>query len=137
MDLTDPLAVLARTIWGENRSGGARGMQSVANVVVNRANNPRWWGHSVLTVCLASEQFSCWMDERAPIEAVTVADASFRLALDIASTAIAGNLPDITMHSDSYFAASAPLPSWAKPAKFTVEIEGQRFYRLYLPPPAA
>ena len=51
---------LARTLWGEARNQGQCGMAAVAHVVLNRAAHPRWWGHDIISVCRAPEQFSCW-----------------------------------------------------------------------------
>ena len=37
----DPVTTLADTLWMEARGDGKDGMQAVANVICNRANNPR------------------------------------------------------------------------------------------------
>jgi hypothetical protein len=42
--------VLARTAWGENRGGGQVGLQSVINVIMNRAAHPGWWGTTPIGV---------------------------------------------------------------------------------------
>lgn len=133
--------VLARTAWGENRSGGLCGMQSVINAVMNRATHPGWWGSSALTVCLMRNQFDCWGvgdPNRARLLAVTPADPQFATALTLARQALsAGGLADLTEGADSYYAASMPsAPYWVAghpllgvpPARFTKEIAGQKFF---------
>jgi hypothetical protein len=122
----------------EDRSGSKEGMQAVLNVVMNRARNPRWWGDSPASVCLKPMQFSSWNVGSTQIPLVKTAivnnDAVYAVALNLAQLALQGILPDTTLHADSYFAASIEPPSWATPDKFTVEIMGQRFYRLELSP---
>lgn len=141
MDLKDPIQVMAGTLWGEARGGGVIGMQSVANVIMNRVNHPRWWGHDALSVCLDPWQFSCWNGDdpnRAKILAVEPTDMAFATALGLAKQAIAGRLPDITEGADSYYEPSEhePPPPWAERATYTKTIAGQRFYRVELAAPS-
>jgi len=125
--------VLARTLWGENRGGGTKGMTSVANVIMNRVHSGiTWWGNSVRSVCLKPYQFSCWLasdPNRAKLLSVTDEDPAYREALFLAAEAIAGTLPDITGGATSYFAISMPKPPhWSVGMTPTAEIAGQRFY---------
>lgn len=139
IDFTSPVEVLARTLWGEARSGGYIGMQSVANSVMNRVRHKGWWGDTPLMVCLKPWQYSTWNPHTvgtpadANYLATIAADGStdgFVDALTIAALAIGNALPDVTAGSDSYYAASIPVePDWAKKSIFTFEIMGQRFYR--------
>ena len=130
----DPTSVLACTLWMECRSGGQKGMQSVANVVCNRASKPGWWGTDIRSVCLAPEQFSSWNEGSTQVplvqEAMTNGDPDWPVAFGIAVDAVMGNLPDITDGSTMYYDTSIAPPYWTKPpAVFTVEISGQKFYR--------
>jgi hypothetical protein len=99
-------------------------MAHVASVVVNRSLAARWWGHDILTVCLAPWQFSSWNPDdpnRPKLEAVTDADPEFAAALDIARRAVAGTLPDETGGADSYHALTMPLlPAWTNGATHTL-----------------
>lgn len=52
--------ILARTLWAEDASGGAAGMEPIAGVILNRAAQPGWWGKDVIGVCLAHAQFTSW-----------------------------------------------------------------------------
>lgn len=131
----DPTVVLACTLWMECRSGGRQGMQSVANVVCNRVDKPGAWGEDVKSVCLAPKQFSSWNEGSTQVPLVQAAmtndDPDWPIAFSIATNAVMGILPDITDGSTMYYDTSIDAPYWTKPpAVFTVEIAGQRFYRL-------
>jgi len=135
---TDPIAVLACTIWMEARSDGLEGMHAVANVVLNRANHPRWWGKDVCSVCLMHEQFSSWNagSTQIPlvIDAIAKNDPVYQMAYNLATTAIVFVLPDLTENSDSYYKPSdIEPPDWALPEYFTKQIGTQKFYRTELP----
>lgn len=133
----DPSVVLACTLWMEARNQGSRGLQAVANVIVNRANHPSWWGSDIRGVCLASEQFSSWNEGSTQVplvkQAIASGDSVYNTAVETAKLAVAGTLPDITMTSDSYYALSMHTPpKWATPERFTVQIGTQRFYRVQI-----
>ena len=108
--------IMARTLFGEARGEGHVGMVAVANVIMNRAAKPCWWGHSVKEVCLKPYQFSCWnvgdpnrqlmlnLDNTNPI---------YNEALDIAQQCMGGMLADNTCGATSYYASGSPMPKWA------------------------
>lgn len=131
--------VMARTLWGEARGCGEDGMWHVANVIINRANHPRWWGSDILSVCQAPSQFSCWNKSdpnRAKLLAVTQDNKQFADAVRLATVAIAGKLPDQTGGADSYYARSmARPPAWANRSKETFRDPWHVFLRVELPLP--
>ncbi|WP_431854360.1 cell wall hydrolase [Azospirillum sp.] len=132
-----PREVVARTLWGEARGEGIAGMVAVASVIQNRARNPRWWGNSAAGVCLKPAQFSCWLESdpnRAKLLAVTDADRSFRLALEITDDLHAGRLHDVTTGADHYHTRGV-APAWSKGKVACAEVGVHRFFRLELPPP--
>lgn len=134
--LPDPVDIMARTLWGEARGEGLPGITAVACVIMNRANNPRWWGTNVVEVCQKPWQFSCWNENdpnRPKLLAVTSADPQFALCLQTATNAIAGALADPTGNADSYFDISIPPPNWANGADRIYAVGDLRFYRLELP----
>lgn len=129
---SDPVDVLARTLWGEGRGEGIRGMEAIACVVLNRAAAPSWWGRDVISVCRSPWQFSAWNPDdvnRRKLLAVTTADAQFRQALDIARRAVAGQLPDRTQGADHYH-HRAIRPRWADHRRIVARIGLHIFYRL-------
>lgn len=123
------IAVVALTCYRENRGGGYAGMQSVANVIVNRASKS---GSSLYMICIAPEQFSSLTAKNDPELSLWPVDddPSWIQALQIAALASAGTLKDITLGATNYYATSMTTPPyWAASMTYTVEIEGQKFYR--------
>jgi len=128
----DPIDILARTIYGEDRGGGRAGMEAVACVILNRVGRKGWWGTDIVSVCQHPWQFSCWNKtdpNRDKIEVVTGADPMFTVALSVADDAVNGRLRDPTGGADSYFAVGTPEPDWADGLTPTATIGGQAFYR--------
>jgi N-acetylmuramoyl-L-alanine amidase len=139
--VSDPVIIVARTIYGEARGDGRVGMSAVACVIANRAANPRWWGDDFVGVCLKPYQFSCWnvptpgTADAANHAAMLLANGSdplFVTALSIAQAAVGKKLADITHGSDSYFAIGSAVPTWATSDKHVVDILHHSFYRLEL-----
>ena len=105
MDKTDPIDILARTIWGEARGEGVIGMTAIAHVVLNRVEHSGWWGSDVISVCLKTFQFSCWNSDnpnRNKLINVDQSDKQFSEALAIAKNSINGIIDDPTNGADSY-----------------------------------
>ena len=129
--MTPAADTLARTLFGEARGEGEKGMIAVACVIMNRVKKPGWWGNSVETVCRKPWQFSCWntSDPNKPIiEHVTEADHQFALACHIAEQAVSGKLEDITHGATHYYDRRAHEPYWARGLKPVVEIGHHKFY---------
>lgn len=128
-----PLDTLARTCWGEARGEGYEGLQAIANVVVNRASQPSWWGHDIISVCLAPEQFSCWNcgdPNLNKLQVVTAADPIFADCLNIAQAAVNRQLVDITNGATSYYATSMHTPpSWVAKMIQCAEIGHHIFFK--------
>ena len=122
---------LAKTLWGEARGEGTKGMQAVANVVINRVQKGGWYGASVKDVVLKPYQFSCWNTtdvNRAQLDNLTIDDLKKSGAWDISEKAINNELPDITDGAINYHAKSVN-PSWAKSMTKTVQIGNHIFYK--------
>ena len=129
----DPQDILARTIYGEARSEGRKGMEAVACVILNRAKQPAWWGKDVCGVCLHPWQFSCWNEgdpNRLIITGVGQSDLSFHLATAIAKNALGGWLDDPTGGADHYFNWHTKKPKWAEGVEPSSTIGSHAFYKL-------
>jgi len=143
------------TIWKENRGGGIPGMQSVANVIINRANKR---GTSIFDECVSRLQFSSmtspgdpglviWPSKLASKNIGATDLAAWIQAKQLALNAANGVLVDITGGADDYYAPAAmaidetvpyTLPDgtktvfpkdWNQSAvRFTVEIADQLFF---------
>lgn len=124
--------ILARTAFGENRGGGVQGMQSVLNVIMNRSKKPGWWGKTPRDVCLHPYQFSCWLQKDPNYSLITTVNQSnptFGLALDLARTALAGELKDLTNGATYYYATSMKSPPhWAVGKTPCAKISNQLFF---------
>ncbi|HCM83114.1 MAG TPA: cell wall hydrolase [Alphaproteobacteria bacterium] len=131
--------ILARTIWGEARGEGQRGMEAVAAVIINRVTFAReqpcgsfWWGNSIIRVCQKPMQFSCWNAQDAnlaKLKNVDQTNPSFAMAQRIAKWATTGSLPDATGGADHYHALYVS-PKWASGQTPTAVIGKHVFYKL-------
>lgn len=128
----DDLNILARTAFGENRSGGEIGMQSVINVILNRAAKPGWWGDTPRSVCLKPYQFSCWLPDDPNYELLTVVgddNPAFAVALKLAAQALSDGLPDLTNGATYYLSSfMTKWPHWAVGHTPCATIEHQVFF---------
>ncbi len=138
--------VIAKTIWGEARSEGERGMQAVANVIRNRwlkanrgSKRVTWWGTTWRGICQKQQngtyQFTCWSPRdpnRAKMDAQRLnnGDALFSKAVLIAQRCIAGDLPDLTNGADHYYATWIKKPYWAEGETVIAAVGSHRFYDL-------
>ena len=138
---------LARTIWGEARDQGYKGMQAVANVIMNRymaaqvsnlaANQ---FGCTISEICQKPYQFSAWNKNdpnRAKLLVVDDTNKDFAQALSIASRALRGDLPDATGGADHYLnipltesLRGGDLPSWVDLRFKTADIGAHTFLKL-------
>lgn len=122
---------MAKTIWGEARGEGLRGMQAVANVIMNRVDRGGWYGASIKDVVLKPLQFSCWNADdpnRAKIDALTLQELEASGAMNVARQVMSGQLPDITGGATNYH-NNKVNPSWAAKMKRTTVIGNHIFYK--------
>lgn len=113
--------------WRENRGGGTQGMQSVLNVLANRAVQRKT---SIYAEAVRKMQFSSMTAPGDPELTLFPAptDPQWIESLSLAGT---DNLEDITGGATFYYAASMRQPpTWAMTMTKTCEIEGQLFFKL-------
>jgi N-acetylmuramoyl-L-alanine amidase len=128
MTLQDQV-VGALTAWRENRGGLTPGMQSVLNVLQNRAAAR---GTTIYEEAVRPWQFSSLTAKGDPELVLWPAegDPQWQEALSLSAQAAAGSLGDITEGAISYYATSmATPPSWAATMTETVTVAGQIFFR--------
>lgn len=142
MNAKNDIDVLARTIYGEARNQGIKGMEAVACVVMNRVRAKKYFTGYVLVgkvkipsvslTCLKPYQFSCWLagdHNRKIIENVGIDDGIFRGCLEIATRAVAGYLNDPTKCATHYINPKAcKTPAWAIGKDPCVIIGDHHFY---------
>lgn len=122
----------ALTAWRECRGGGVQGMQSVLNVLINRAAHRKT---SIYEEAVRKWQFSSMT---APGDAnlvlfPTAIDPQWAEALTLMDQASHGLLDDITGGATYYYSpAGMPggvAPKWAATMTQTVTIAGQIFFK--------
>lgn len=137
--------LLALTAWRENRGGGVAGMQSVINVICNRALKR---GTTPYAECVRRLQFSSITATGDPELTLWPAldDKQFAIAQQLVAAAAAGTLEDITGGAVDYYAPHAiesdktitlpdgqtfPFPAhWNLSAvTFTREVANQLFFK--------
>ena len=153
--------LLAMCLFGEARGESDLARRAVAQLLLNRARNPRRvfgskpgadFAENLRRVILQPWQFSCFNPDDAnrakllhPLdhEEPAVWERCLRCARqalqagDYNAQHNADQRDELTANSDHYFDDSIHTPSWADPSKQTVKIGRLNFYRLYLSPPAA
>lgn len=131
------LSTLAKTIYGEARGSGERGMVAVACVMRNRMHDHRW-PHTMTEICLQPMQLSCWNDNdpnREVIQSVDLDDPIFCIAFKVAVDTAVGGGDDITNGANHYMTIplfySLERPEWAQEqhARVVAEISGHVFLR--------
>lgn len=136
--MQNPIDILARTLWGEARGEGPKGLRAVAHVVKNRvdlahAGTVTWWGTDMISVCQKPYQFSCWNaadPNFTRLIQVDVHDAIFRQALAIATRVMNDpSLSDPTKGATHYHRFDIQ-PKWAKDATPLIRIGAHVFYRI-------
>lgn len=120
---------LARTLYGEARGEGRRGMEAVASVILNRVADRRW-EDTIKGVCLEHLQFSTWNTDdlnRRRALTVTAGVSAFADAMEIAVRAFNGQLPDGTGGAN-HFHTLAVDPSWNRKMTLTNTIGAHKFW---------
>ncbi len=121
--------IFASTLIGEAGGEGIKGMQAVANVIMNRARGDF---SKVGAVCLKPYQFSMWNGKRDQIKSVVhkaKAHARWKDAMLLIQQAKDGKLQDITGGSDFYFNPKLAMPKWANQFEKTYTIGQHDFYK--------
>ncbi|WP_157182295.1 cell wall hydrolase [Methylobacterium sp. WSM2598] len=110
------ILVLARTLYGEARGEPLKGIQAVANVIINRVNSGRY-PNTISKVCLQRRQFSCWNIDDPNYKLISKLkfgdNSQFDEIYKVAQSAVMGELPNIIGDALHYHATSI-TPSWIK-----------------------
>lgn len=135
--------VLALTLWAEGRSETVDGRIAIGCTIRNRRKLRR---QSVIDVCLAPNQYSCWIPEggtanHRALEAVTraiadgaaVTDAVLVECLWIADGILSAACRDLTHGADHYVTtellSSNAKPKWLARMAWTATVGRHAFYR--------
>ena len=122
--------VLARTIYGEARSGDVEDATAIACVILNRVGY-RNWPNNVADVCLQPMQFSVWNESDAGRARMLRAErgktAWFDECWKIAESALRGELIDKTRTSTHYH-TRAVAPRWSKGKTPCYQTQGHLYF---------
>ena len=132
------LEIFAKTLFGEARGEGLKGIEAIANVVMNRVKHAQqigsyWWGKTIEEVCLKPFQFSCWNKDDPNYELLMqnlAENKVYQVCERVAKRAITGFLTDNTKGATHYHTLSCN-PIWARCAVPCAEIGNHLFYALY------
>ena len=122
--------ILARTIYGEARGESEEAKIAIANVVMNRVKDPKWWGNTVKEVCLVKSQFSCFnFDDPNFLELInaTIKNKAFQECFGIAFSVMKGFITDNTNGATHYHNRSVN-PEWDDRMNMTLELDNLLFY---------
>jgi len=120
--------ILVKTVAGEARGEGARGMQAVAEVILNRLNHTQF-PNTIEEVCKQNRQFSCWNSSdpnRHKIGRLHPQDRLYRQAHLAVSKALYDRR--ILPKNTTYFHTLQVSPRWATNKRRVAEIKGHVFY---------
>jgi N-acetylmuramoyl-L-alanine amidase len=141
----DDVDTAARTIWGEARGEGNKGMEAVACVIANRVAIARHHVHAhkkphplfgdgtFAGCCRCEGQFSCWNagdPNLSKLQNVDASDSQFDAACKIAQRAVDGKLKDITNGATHYYERHIAPPAWAKGKTPCATIGNHLFFSL-------
>lgn len=129
--------VLARTIWGEARGEGEKGMEAVAAIILNRLSiaqkkGHHWWGNDIISICQKPFQFSVWNKNDPNFKKVSTVDSAnrdFITASRIARCAANGRLNDPT-HGATHYHTKTVNPVWTRDQIPTIILGNHVFYKL-------
>jgi N-acetylmuramoyl-L-alanine amidase len=124
----DDQSLIARTIFFEARSDGARGMLAVAFVIRNRLRAGTF-GDTVAEVVRSPAQFSVWNRGGAARRGkVPADDPQWRQALQAARLAMAGAVKDPSRGATFYHEKSI-RPAWSRSMRVTARVGSHVFLR--------
>jgi spore germination cell wall hydrolase CwlJ-like protein len=122
---------LALVTWREARGEGVACMTAVACSIMNRVNNPKWWGTDVTSVVTKKWQYSSMTDPKdRQLTTWPGLDPWWEQALTIAQTVYDAKVENPVQGADSYYDISIPPPKWADDTKFVKQVGRIKFYNL-------
>lgn len=120
---------LALVIWREARGESDECITAVAFSILNRVDNPAWWGKDLLEVLFKKWQYSSMTNPKD--KQLTTwprkYEPSWVRCLDIACKVIDHDVKNTVNGADSYHDTSVK-PKWATPDKFVKQIDHILFY---------
>lgn len=120
---------MAFCLWREARNEPREGKVALAFSILNRVQNPKWWGSSINSVITKPWQYSSFTDPNDKQLIKYPQDGTvWEECLDVACKVIDGLEKNPVPGADSYYATYIPKPKWAQESQFVAQIGGHRFY---------
>lgn len=131
------ITLLALMIWREARGESHDAQIAVAHTVLNRVNNPAWWGRDIVSVLIKAWQYSSLTDpnDRQLTTWPKASDHVFEECLGIADLVLSRVTNSPAPGADSYYDNSLQgdaVPKWAKehPERFVAKLGRLNFYNM-------
>jgi N-acetylmuramoyl-L-alanine amidase len=124
------LFYLSFVLWREARGETRAGKIALVFSIMNRVNNPKWWGQDIPSVVTKKWQYSSLTDPKdAQLVLYPLMDQSWLECMSAATAVYDKLVQNPVAGADSYYAVSMPAPpNWAKPDQFVAQIGNHRFY---------
>lgn len=127
------LDILTGLIFGESRGELTEGKIAVGLTVKTRVDNPRWWGNSIRSVCLAHKgsiaQFSCFLDiNNAKIKRARELNLLSWYECNLIAKGILNNKYADTMGNPTHYHTIRIHPDWSSGMKRLATIGNHIFY---------
>lgn len=129
-----PRKVAGLCVWREAQGEKDLARRGVAHSIANRAADPGWWGHDVVSVVLKPFQYSSFnTNDPGHNKWPDTTDTSWQDCLSVVDLVLAGMDADPTSGATSYFDISIDghPPKWATDGEFefTVQLGRLKFFR--------
>ena len=123
-------ALLSLVVWREAQGETRAAKIAVAFSILNRVDNPKWWGTSIGAVIAKKWQYSSMAAPGDPnlIKYPLPQDLSFQDSMSAVNAALAAGAINTVPGADSYYDVSIPPPKWAKPEQFVKQVGAFRFF---------
>jgi spore germination cell wall hydrolase CwlJ-like protein len=133
--MLDPytLVLMAIMVCREAQFEPLQGQLAVAQTVMNRADNPGWWGQDPADIITFPMQYSPMTDPKDPQLTwwPSSRGASLKGCLKVAEDALTRKSPVIVKGADSFYAVTMKKPpTWAMPGTFVAQIGGHIFHNI-------
>jgi len=134
--LTTSQFMEALALYREGRGESLPAKAAMLAVIRNRAVDPQYrWPRNSVSVIIQPAQFSSWNDDDPNHKVWPIPGGNpgaWQAWCDCCDVVTTPMTADPTMGATNYEAMpdGAPRPSWADPAKMTIQIGKTRFYKL-------
>jgi spore germination cell wall hydrolase CwlJ-like protein len=123
------IVFMALVIWREARGESFEAQLAVGFSIMNRVENPKWWGSSVMEVVTKKWQYSSMTDPKdRQLTTWPKEDSVWNKCLEAANSVILGIVKNPAPGADSYHDTSIQSPKWATKQNFVCQIGRLRFH---------